>query len=73
MRIMSLNDVLGLLACLLEEFNSFGSLRLEKQCLWSSIIVIGNRSKFTPQTIIDFFTDHELYPEFVLVEFKKPE
>ena len=54
-------------------YETDGSLRLEKQCLWSSIIVIGNRSKFTPQTIIDFFTDHELYPEFVLVEFKKPE
>lgn len=46
------------------------SLVIEKECLWSSIIIIGNRSKFTPQTIIDFFNENELYPEFVLVEFK---
>lgn len=46
------------------------SLVIEKECLWSSIILIGNRSKFTPQSIINFFHENELYPEFVLVEFK---
>lgn len=46
------------------------SPKLKKELLWCSIIIIGNRSDITPQRVIDFFSEHELYPEFVLVEFK---
>jgi hypothetical protein len=35
----------------------------------SSIVVIGNRNRLTPQDVIDFFNNHELNPLFVLVKF----